>query len=184
MSEFYTLLSGPPSDTDLSDREMRVFQFLQSLGVSYQRVEHPPLADMESCRQAEKVLQTEICKNLFLCNRQQTDFYLLMMPGNKPFRTKQLSAQLGVARLSFANADCMERYLDVSPGAVSVLGLLHDTEKKVRLIIDRELLQQDFIGCHPCVNTGTLKLSMSDLMEVILPATGHTPTIVTLSEEE
>ena len=126
------------------------------------------------------MLDVLICKNLFLCNRQQTNFYLLMMPGDKPFKTKDLSAQLGVSRLSFASEEHMLELLDVLPGSVSVMGLMNDPENRVRLVIDREVLEEEYVGCHPCKNTSSIKLRTSDLLEKFLPAVHHTPTVVTL----
>ena len=162
------------------DKELRVYDFLDRLQVPYYRVDHEPAMTMEACLEVDKALGAPMCKNLFLCNRQQTDFYLLLMPGDKPFKTKDLSAQIGSSRLSFADAEHMEQYLDITPGSVSVLGLMNDKEKKVRLLIDRDLLKEEYIGCHPCVNTSSLKIAVRDLTDVILPAIAHTFQIVEL----
>ena len=121
-----------------------------------------------------------ICKNLFLCNRQATDFYLLLIPGDKPFKTKYLSAQIGSSRLSFAKPEYMEQYLDITPGSVSVMGLMNDKEKKVRLLIDEDVLQDEYFACHPCINTSSLRFKTSDLMEKVIPAMEHEPTMVSL----
>ncbi|MGN0536459.1 MAG: prolyl-tRNA synthetase associated domain-containing protein [Acutalibacteraceae bacterium] len=170
----------PKDDTDRLPKEIRVYDFLDKLNIDYQRLDHDVTASMEDCAEVEKILNIEICKNLFLCNRQKTAFYLLMMPGNKEFRTKDLSAQIQSARLSFASAEDMEKYLDITPGSVSVLGLMNDTENSVRLLIDEDVLKKDFIGCHPCMNTSSLKIKTTDLTDIILPALGHTPTMVKL----
>ena len=121
-----------------------------------------------------------ICKNLFLCNRQETDFYLLLIPGDKPFKTKYLSAQIGSSRLSFAKPEYMEKYLDITPGSVSIMGLMNDHEKKVQLLIDEDVLKDEYFGCHPCINTSSLKIRTKDLVEKIIPAMGHEPKIVKL----
>ena len=121
-----------------------------------------------------------ICKNLFLCNRQATEFYLLLLPGDKPFKTKLLSKQIGSARLSFASADYMEELLDITPGSVSVLGLMNDAQRRVHLLIDNDLLADEYLGCHPCINTSTLRIAMSDVLQKLIPAMGHEPTFVTL----
>ena len=169
------LTQGRPQDTNTrEERERRTYDFLDKLGIAYDRVDHAPADTMEDCLAVDAALGAPMCKNLFLCNRQKTDFYLLMMPGDKPFRTKELSAQIGSARLSFAEASFMEQYLDIRPGAVSVLGLMNDEDREVRLLIDEDLLSQDCIGCHPCVNTSSLKIATKDLLEVFLPATRHT----------
>lgn len=164
-------------------KEMAVYELLDELKISYQRVDHEAAATVDDCHGVDEALGIHICKNLFLCNRQKTDFYLLMMPGLKKFKTKELSAQLGVSRLSFAEAEYMEEFLDITPGSVSVMGLMNDKDHRVRLLIDRELLQDEFVGCHPCVNTSSLKLRMKDVLEKFLPYVGHGYTVVELAGE-
>ena len=135
---------------------------------------------IEACEQVEGLLECRICKNLFLTNRQQTDFYLLVMPGEKPFKTKLLSKQIGSARLSFASPEHMEKYLDITPGSVSILGLINDKGGAVRLLVDRDLLKEEYFGCHPCINTSSLRLKTADVLEKLLPAMGHEPSFVDL----
>ncbi len=180
--ELYTsLASGRPADVSgRMAKEVRVYDLLDSLGIAYSRVDHAPAATMEDCLVVDEALGVAMCKNLYLCNRQKTDFYLLLMPGDKPFKTKELSGQLGVSRLSFAEAEFMEAYLDITPGAVSVMGLMNDKENHVRLLIDAALLQESEIGCHPCVNTASIRLSMEALIQRFLPAVHHEFTTVTL----
>lgn len=175
------LRNGRPEDcSGRLAKEIRTYDFLDGLKISFQRVDHDAAMTMEVCVAIDQALEATICKNLFLCNRQETQFYLLMMPGDKKFKTKDLSAQLGVARLSFANEKYMEEYLDITPGSVSVMGLMNDHEGKVQLVIDEDVLQGEEIGCHPCVNTSSIKFKVKDLMEVILPAMKHEPRIVQL----
>lgn len=181
-------MSRTPVDIKLSPngrllKEMAVYELLDELKISYLRVDHEAAATVDDCRDVDEALGIHICKNLFLCNRQKTDFYLLMMPGLKKFKTKELSAQLGVSRLSFAEAEYMEEFLDITPGSVSVMGLMNDKEHRVRLLIDSELLQDEFVGCHPCVNTSSLKLRMKDILEKFLPYVGHGYTVVELVGE-
>ena len=164
-------------------KEIAVYELLEKLKISYLRVDHEAAATVDDCHGVDEALGIHICKNLFLCNRQKTDFYLLMMPGLKKFKTKELSAQLGVSRLSFAEAEYMEEFLDITPGSVSVMGLMNDKEHRVRLLIDSELLQDEFVGCHPCVNTSSLKLRMKDILEKFLPYVGHGYTVVELVGE-
>lgn len=173
-----------PSSKGRMRKEMAVYELLEKLDIPYLRVDHEAAATVDDCHDVDEALGIHICKNLFLCNRQKTDFYLLMMPGLKKFKTKELSAQLGVSRLSFAEAAYMEAFLDITPGSVSVLGLMNDKEHRVRLLIDRELLQDTFVGCHPCVNTSSLKLRMSDILEKFLPHVGHEYTVVELVGEQ
>lgn len=161
-------------------KEMAVYELLEKLEIPYLRVDHEAAATVDDCQGVDEALGIHICKNLFLCNRQKTDFYLLMMPGLKKFKTKELSAQLGVARLSFAEAEYMEEFLNITPGSVSVMGLMNDKEHRVRLLIDRDLLQDEYVGCHPCVNTSSLKLRMKDILEKFLPCVGHEYTAVEL----
>ena len=163
-----------------SPAEEKCYDFLEELGVLFTRVDHEHADTIEACHEIEKVLGCSICKNLLLTNRQMTDLYLLLIPGDKPFRTKFLSKQLGCARLSFATPEQMQKHLGVTPGSVSVLGLIHDTDGSVRLLIDRDLLSDDYLGCHPCMNTSSLKLSMEDVLNKIIPATKHEITAVDL----
>ncbi|MEE8886279.1 MAG: prolyl-tRNA synthetase associated domain-containing protein [Eubacteriales bacterium] len=173
--------SGRPENTDgRLDREIRTYDFLDRLGINYKRTDHEPADTMEHCHAIDAVLDVLICKNLFLCNRQKTDYYLLMMPGDKPFKTKNLSKQLGISRLSFAPEEMMLEYLDIQPGAVSIMGLMNDHDNHVRLLIDEDVLKDEFIGCHPCVNTSSLKIRTRDITDIFLPAVHHEATIVTL----
>ena len=172
--------NGRPTDSGRQPREERVYDCLDSLHITYQRVDHAAADNMEVCKAIDEVLGAKICKNLFLCNRQKTKFYLLMMPADKPFKTKELSAQINSARLSFAPEESMLHYLDIKPGSVSVLGLMNDSENAVKLLVDRDLLAEEYIGCHPCVNTSSLKLKAPDIFGVFLPAVHHDYTAVTL----
>ena len=185
MSEKMTLLWGRPDDFDSRiEKEKRVYDLLDGLGIEYQRVDHEVAMTMEACEEVDKLLEADICKNLFLCNRQKTDFYLLMIKGDKHFKTKDLSSQINTARLSFAGSEYMESFLDLTPGSVSVFGLMNDKENRVRLLVDRELLSGEYIGCHPCINTSTLKLKTKDIFEKVLPSIGRVATVVDLKEEE
>jgi Ala-tRNA(Pro) deacylase len=175
------LMKGRPADcTGRLEREVAVYDLLDELGIEYERTDHEEANTMEACNEIDRVLGTIICKNLFLCNRQKTDFYLLMMPGDKPFKTKDLSQQIGSARLSFAEAEFMEAYLNILPGSVSVMGLMNDKEHHVQLLMDREVVEGEAVGCHPCVNTSSLLLRTADLMEKLLPAMHHEAVIVSL----
>ena len=175
------LQNGRPVDcTNRLPKEIRCYDLLDSLGIEYQRIDHEPANTMEACAAVDEALQATICKNLLLCNRQCTTFYLLMIVGDKHFKTSELSKQIGSSRLSFAGPEYMEQFLDITPGSVSVLGLMNDHENRVQLLIDEDVLKGDFFGCHPCINTSSLRLKTTDLMEKIIPAMGHPPRIVTL----
>lgn len=174
--------TGRPSETRIP-KEERCYDLLDALGVPYARVDHDHADTIEACHEIEKRLGCEICKNLLLTNRQMTELWLLLMPGDKPFKTKLLSKQIGSARLSFASPEQMLRSLDITPGSVSVLGLMNDRDNSVRLLIDRDLLSKPEIGMHPCINSSTLRIRTADLLEKLLPAMGHTPTMVELPWE-
>ena len=176
-----TLVQGRPEDcTGRLEKEIRVYDLLDSLQITYQRIDHEAAMTMEACAAIDAVLDATICKNLLLCNRQRTAFYLLMMPGEKVFKTSEFSRQIGSSRLSFAPAEYMEAFLDITPGSLSVMGLMNDRDMRVELMIDEDVLKGEYIGFHPCINTSSLRLQTRDLMEKIIPAMGHSPRIVTI----
>lgn len=180
-----TLHHGRPADcTGRLEKEIRCYDLLDSLGIPYDRLDHEPAMTMDICAAIDRSLGALICKNLLLCNRQCTSFYMLMMPGDKIFKTKDLSAQINSSRLSFADGRYMEEYLDITPGSLSILGLMNDREGKVQLLIDEEVLQGEFVGCHPCINTSSLRLRREDITEKLIPALGHDPIIVQLPKYE
>lgn len=175
--------AGPGQSENPIDRtpaELACYDLLDSLGIVYARADHSYADTMEDCLAVEKVLGWPVCKNLFLCNRQKTQYYMLMMAGDKAFKTKDLSKQLGVARLSFAGADDMVELLDVHPGSVTVLGLMNDRDNKVQLVMDKPVYEGEYVSCHPCISTSTLTISRSDLLEKLLPAIHHEPIVVDL----
>ncbi len=176
---------GRPDSTEgREDREIRVYDLLDRLGIEYWQTDHDKAAQtMEDCREVDAILEATICKNLFLCNRQKTQFFMLMMPGDKPFKTKELPAQIGTARLSFAPEENMLEFLDIHPGSVSVMGLMNDKNHQVSLLVDEDILQGEFLGCHPCVNTSSLKIRTKDVFDIFLPAVGHTYRTVHLTGE-
>jgi len=176
-----TIAEGRPDTNDgRLPKEIRVYDLLDSIGITYRRLDHDAAMTMEICEMIDEKLEAVICKNLFLCNRNQTEFYLLMMPGNKVFKTKDLSAQIGSSRLSFATPEHMEKYLGITPGSVSVMGLMNDKENKVHLLIDEDVLKDKYIGCHPCINTSSLRIKTSDMINKVIPALNHKPTTVKL----
>ena len=168
------LQKGRPVDTaGRLEKEIHTYDLLDRLGVEYERIDHEPAMTMEDCKEVDQLLEAVICKNLFLCNRQKTAFYLLMIPDTKVFHTKDLSAQIGSARLSFAKPEYMEEFLDITPGSVSVMGLMNDQEHRVQLLIDEDVLDGEYIGCHPCINTSSIRFKVKDLIEKVIPAMGH-----------
>lgn len=177
------LQKGRPYDlAERPEKERRVYDLLDALNIEYERIDHAPAMTMEVCRDIDEALGATICKNLFLCNRQKTQFYLLMIPGDKTFHTKQISSQIGSARLSFGDPSFMEQFLDITPGAVSVMGLMNDKDSRVRLLVDEDVLKGEFLGCHPCVNTSSLKLRTEDVFGRFLAAVNHDMTVVRLTD--
>ena len=178
------LVKGRPVDLKgREEREVKVYDLLDQLNISYMSIDHEAANTMEACNAVDTALEVNMCKNLFLCNRQKTNFYLLMMPGDKSFKTKELSSQIGSARLSFASAEDMEKYLNIRPGAVSVMGLMNDSENSVQLLVDEDILKDEYVGCHPCVNTSSLKLKTEDVFYTYLNAVHHEAIKVVLKGE-
>lgn len=178
------LQNGRPADTTgRLEKELRCYDLLDRLGVPYERVDHAPAMTMEVCQEIDCVLNAVICKNLFLCNRQKTSFYLLLMPGDKPFHTKEITSQLGCARLSFAREEALEQLLHLTPGSATIFGLMYDTENQVQLVVDQELLREPYFGCHPCINTSTVRMQTSDVFDKLTNALHHTYVTVTLKGE-
>ena len=179
------LYQGRPADmTGRQDKEKRVYELLDRLGIAYERVDHEAAETMEACEEIDKFLAPAvICKNLFLCNTQKTKFYLLMIRGDKKFKTKVISKQINSSRLSFGSDEKMLEYLDITPGSVSLLGLMNDHDFKVQLLMDKDLLQDEYLGCHPCINTSSLRIKMKDVFEKIIPSLHHEPIFVEVYDE-
>lgn len=181
----HKIYSSRPGDTSgRLCKEIRTYDLLDKLQIPYLRVDHDAAATVADCHDADKILGIHICKNLFLCNSQKTNFYMLMMPGDKKFKTALLSKQINSSRLSFAGSEYMEKFLDITPGSVSILGLMNDTDRRVKLLIDKDVISNhEYIGCHPCINTSSLKIKTQDILDKFLPATGHDYTLVVLPYE-
>lgn len=178
------IYEGRPADiAGRTEKEIAAYDMLDALGIIYKRADHEAAQTMEDCIAISEALGAHICKNLFLCNRQKTDFYLLLMPGDKVFKTKELSSQINSARLSFAGEEELKQYLNLTPGSATVLGLAYDKEKKVRLLIDKDLLEMEYFGCHPCMNTSSIAMKTEDMLNKFLPFTEHTYTEVVLVGE-
>lgn len=177
------LYSGRPSKEEgREEKEIKVYDFLDSLEIPYMRTDHKAVGTIADCLEVDSILGIKICKNLFLCNRQKTAFYLLLIPGDKALKTKELSKQIPTSRLSFGSGEDMERYLNVSPGSATVMGLIFDQKNKVQLLVDEEILDEEYFGCHPCVNTSSLKLKTKDVLGKFLEAVGHDYITVSLSD--
>lgn len=182
MNDIYinpTIYTTRPDESHLRlNKELRVYDLLEKLNIPFQRIDHDPTVSVESCQEVEKLLQIEISKNLFLTTANKSSFYLYFMPGSKRFQTKIVSSQIGSSRLSFADAGYMQEFLDITPGSVSILGLMNDKNHNVNLLIDRDIIKAEYIGCHPCINTSSLKIRTKDIIEKFLPFVGHDYTII------
>lgn len=179
-----TIETGRPADcSGRPEKECAVYDLLERLDIPFTRADHPAAFTMEECEAVSQALHTPICKNLFLCNRQKTAFYLLLLPASKPFRTKEITAQLECARLSFAGEEQLASLLHLTPGSATIFGLQYDTENRVQLVVDRDLLDEAYFGCHPCINTSTIRLKTSDVFDRLTHALHHDYTLVTLKGE-
>ncbi|MBR2390583.1 MAG: prolyl-tRNA synthetase associated domain-containing protein [Mogibacterium sp.] len=175
------LFNGRPLDvSDRSEKEVRVYDFLDDLGISYMRLDHAPAfgSEEELCREIEDSLGARICKNLFLANRQRTRFYMLMIPEHKVFRSSDISKQAGSSRLHFAESEYMEDLIGCSPGSASVMGLINDSDHKVQLLVDDDVINSEYVGCHPCINTSSLRIRSEDIFDKFVKETGHDFIIV------
>ena len=179
-----TLYEDIPPAEGREEKEMAVYRLLAELGIPYVRMDHEEMATIEACQGVDELLGIHMCKNLFLCNSQKTVFYLLLMPGEKKFKTKELSKQIGSARLSFASAEHMEEFLNIRPGSVSIMGLMNDKENRVNLLIDEDVLKEEYLGCHPCVNTASIRIKTKDAIDKFLPYVNHSYRVVQLAGEE
>ena len=176
------LVEGRPQDKRI-DKEERVYDLLDQLNIDYQRIDHEEANTMEVCLEIEKSLKSTICKNLFLVNSNKSQYYLLILKENKKFKTKVISKQINSSRLSFGSDEKMLEYLDITPGSVSLLGLMNDHDFKVQLLMDKDLLQDEYLGCHPCINTSSLRIKMKDVFEKIIPSLHHEPLFVEVYDE-
>ena len=175
-------IGRPETNEGRLEKEIKVYDFLDSLGVPFVRVDHEAVMTIEACKGIDETLGITINKNLFLCNRQKTAFYLLLLPGGKALKTKELSAQIPTSRLSFGSGEDMERLLNVTPGSATVMGLLFDPENKVQLVIDEDILKEEYMGCHPCINTSSIRFKTQDFLDKIVGALHHDYIVVNLTD--
>ncbi|RBP61334.1 Ala-tRNA(Pro) deacylase [Alkalibaculum bacchi] len=180
MTKESALFNIKPNCSNRLQKEIETYDLLNKLNIPFAGIDHQAAMTIEDLGDTESLLGISIAKNLFLRNSSKSKFYLLVMPGHKKFLTKNLSKQIESSRLSFADGSYMEEYLNITPGSCSILGLMFDKEHKVNLVIDKDIIDSEYLGCHPCVNTSSLKIKTSDIMEVFLPHTGHEAAIVEL----
>lgn len=162
----------------LSEKASCVCNKLKELGIGFDTVTHEAAETLEKCAEIEKLINGRICKNLFLQTTSGNIRFLLMMSSEKKFVTKEVSKALGTSRLSFASGDKMEELLCTSPGSLSITSLFFDKDKKVSLAIDSDILKEEYICCHPCDCTATLRIKTSDVTDIIIPSLGITPIVI------
>ncbi len=172
------IYSGRP-DEKRCEKEEAAYRVLDSLGIEYLRMDHDAVDTMEACKDIDRIMDIKAYKNLFLCNKQKNRYFLVVISGDKRFDSKSLSAQLELPRLSFAPPEQMDEMLGLSPGSVSILGVANDRENKVTLIVDSDITAHKYFGCHPCVNTSSLKIKTADIFDKFLPAVNHSPIFYT-----
>ncbi len=180
MNNEKALFHNKPNDNMRLQKELDTYDLLNKLNIQFTGIDHKEAKTIQDLGDTESLLGVSIAKNLFLCNSSKKDFYLLVMPGDKKFHTKDLSKQIGCSRLSFADGSFMEEYINITPGSLSIMGLMFDKEHKVKLVIDKDVLENEYFGCHPCVNTTSLKIKTTDIINVFLPYTEHEPILVEL----
>lgn len=173
-SEIYT--SAPLEER--SSLEMKTYQILDKLNIKYERIDHEAVSSMEECVEVNKKLKVEIRKNIFLCNSKKTTFFLFVLPANKPFDTKKFCQKLGLSHVSFANEEYMEKYLGTKPGSATIMGLLCDEDDYVQVILDKEIIEEEYFGCNPGQNTSHIKIKTEDLLKKFLPYVKHRPKII------
>ena len=162
----------------VNDTQRQVYAALERLEIPFGRIDNDPAVTMEDCIAIDQALGVPTMKTLLLCNRQQTVFYLYVMPGDKPFSTKDFGAALQISRVSFAPADKLHEFLGTEVGATTPLSLVADPENRVRLIIDKAAVTPDSIGCPDGTTTCYMRLRTADLLDKYIPETGHEPTFI------
>lgn len=168
------------------DRHSDILAFLDAQSLRYWLHRHAPMQMIEDCQHIEGVnyQQAAMPKNVFLCNRQQTQFYLVLLRHDLSFRTAVVSKLLSVSRLSFASPDWMEALLQLSPGAVSPLNLMFDQDQRVSLAMDRKLLDYERLLFHPGNNTLSVEMATDDFLHGFLPAIGRSTQLIDLSAQQ
>lgn len=158
--------------------ETKVYETLSKLSIPFELVDNDSVESMEECIEISEKLGAEIRKTIFLCNRKKTSFYMVILPANKSFNTKEHCKKMDVSRLSFASGDLMMQHLDVAPGTATIMSLINDPDEKVELFIDKEIANSEFFACNPGANTTHLKIKTKDLLNKLLPKIDHPATII------
>ena len=163
-------------ETAAGTTEEAIYDVLEKLGIEFSRLDRIE-GDSES-EEVYGILGIRHLKNLLLCNAQKTNFYLLVMPADVPFKSSVLSKQLGTSRFSFAPEEYLMQFLHAKSGTSSILGLIFDKEHSVKLVIDERILDEKYFGCLPCTDSASLKFERDDILVKLLAFTGHSYTVV------
>ena len=162
--------------------EQAVYDALKNMGIAYDVVQHAPASSMEECAWVMEPLNATCVKNIFLCPRNQSRFYLLITRPEAKLKTSDISKQAGASRLAFAPEEKLWHYLREKPGAISPMGLIFDEGREVTVLVDEALRKAPRVAFHPCVNTASLALSSDDFFDVYLKTLGYEPIYVTIHD--
>ena len=170
---------GRPEDFDKRpEKEQRVYEFLDELGIDYLYLDHQEEFSMGDAADADEAIGVVGAKNVFLRDKKRRNYFLILVNGTKRIDLKPISELTGIKKLTFCHEDDLDEVLGLTPGAVTPLGLLNDPEGRVQLIIDESLQDEELFAMHPCVNTVTIRMSNQDFMNTVIPAMGHEPIFV------
>ena len=163
----------------MTPQEREVDAALRELKIEFTRHEHPPAATVEEAERYWADIDATHCKNLFLRNQKGTRHYLVIMVAAKKADLRAVADQIGDGKLSFASPERLMTCLGLTPGSVSPFGLIHDRERRVRVVLDRDLKTASRVSFHPNINTVTLTVAFDDFLK-FLDACGHTVQYVTI----
>ena len=172
MFQVSDIITTPPPVFE-SPLQQAVYETFERLGISFARVDTDPGLTMEDCQHIDRKIGVRIVKTLFLCNRQQTAFYLYVTTDDKPFVTKEFCGTLGIPRVSFASAEKLEELTGVKVGATTVLSAILPSARDVHLVMDRSVAESEWFACTDGTPTCFVKIRTQDLLDKFLPASGH-----------
>ena len=176
------LKKGLPSPDECTETEYEVFAFLERSGADYTWLSHGEKFAVSEYEEVCRALQIKIIRNIFLENKKG-ELYLLMIHADKKFVTKEVSRSVGSSRLQFASADLLMQTMRSEPGGVSNLALIFDTQKRVQLVVDRDLLDAPYMGMVPASRTKSLRMTPKDWLEKVVPAMQHEAMIIDIAKE-
>ena len=161
-----------------NELQEKVYKTLGKLFIKFERVETDEAITMEDCIEIDKKLNMKMVKTLFVTNRQKTNFYLFITCGNKRFDSKRFSSELNISRVSFADSSLMEEILNTKVGATTIFSVLIDKENKINVIIDKDVLNEEYYGCSDGTTTGYMKVKTEDIINKLLPYSNHKEIVI------